>query len=144
MTEIALETLRVGILMQCSLCVMRIDIGPAREVIVVHSLDLNWVHRDTLKVVFVLSFNEPVDLMSFNYLKGIHTNLLYSIPFEKELRINSINLYPSSSCLIKKKYIMKTSVSLLILCFEHISLDHNGVLKSPVTVLLSISPFMLS
>ena len=36
----------------------------------------------------------------------------------------------------------KTCVSLLIFCFEDLSIGGSGVLKSPTIVLLSISPFM--
>ena len=37
----------------------------------------------------------------------------------------------------------KTYVSLLIFCFDDLSIDVSGVLKSPtVIVLLSVSPFM--
>ena len=37
----------------------------------------------------------------------------------------------------------KTSVSLLIFCFDDLSIGVSGVLKSPtIVVLLSISPFM--
>ena len=37
----------------------------------------------------------------------------------------------------------KTFVSLLILCFDDLSIGVSGVLKSPtISVLLSISPFM--
>ena len=37
----------------------------------------------------------------------------------------------------------KICVSLLILCFDDLSIDDNGVLKSPaIIVLLSISPLM--
>ena len=36
----------------------------------------------------------------------------------------------------------KTFVSLLILCFDDLSIGVSGVLKSPTIVLLSISPFM--
>ena len=37
----------------------------------------------------------------------------------------------------------KTSVSLLIFCFNDLSTDVSGVLKSPtIIVLLSVSPFM--
>ena len=36
----------------------------------------------------------------------------------------------------------KTYVSLLIFCFEDLSIDVSGVLKSPTIVLLSIFPFM--
>ena len=36
----------------------------------------------------------------------------------------------------------KTYVSLLTFCFDDLSIDVNGVLKSPIIVLLSISPFM--
>ena len=38
----------------------------------------------------------------------------------------------------------KTSVSLLIFCFDDLSIGVSGVLKSPtIIVLLSISPFMI-
>ena len=36
----------------------------------------------------------------------------------------------------------KTCVSLLIFCFDDLSIGVSGVLKSPIIVLLSISPFM--
>ena len=40
-------------------------------------------------------------------------------------------------------YHFKTCVSLLIFCFDELSIGVSGVLKSPtITVLLSISPFM--
>ena len=40
-------------------------------------------------------------------------------------------------------YLLKTGVYLLIFCFDDLSIDVSGVLKSPtIVVLLSISPFM--
>ena len=36
----------------------------------------------------------------------------------------------------------KTCVSLLIICFDDLSIGVSGVLKSPTIVLLSVSPFM--
>ena len=44
---------------------------------------------------------------------------------------------------ISSKVSFKTCVSLLIFCFDDLSIGVCGVLKSPtITVLLSISPFM--
>ena len=44
---------------------------------------------------------------------------------------------------ISSKVSFKTCVSLLIFCFDNLSIGVNGVLKSPtIIVLLSISPFM--
>ena len=44
---------------------------------------------------------------------------------------------------ISSKVSLKTCVSLLIFCFDDLSIGVNGVLESPtIIVLLSISPFM--
>ena len=61
---------------------------------------------------------------------------VYSSAFGwKVLKISIRSIWPNVS--------FKVCVSLLILCFDDLSIDDNGVLKSPtIIVLLSISPLM--
>ena len=61
---------------------------------------------------------------------------VYSSAFEwKVLKISMRSISSNLS--------FKTCVSLLIFCFDDVSIDVSGVLKSPpITVVLSVSPFM--
>ena len=53
------------------------------------------------------------------------------------------NVLKISMRFISSKVSLKTCVSLLIFCFDDLSIRVSGVLKSPnIIVLLSISPFM--
>ena len=53
------------------------------------------------------------------------------------------NILKISTRVISSNVLFKTCVSLLIFCYDDLSIGVSGVLKSPtITVLLSISPFM--
>ena len=74
-------------------------------------------------------------------------SILENVPCALEKKVYSFsfgwNVLKISMRSISYKVSFKTCVSLLIFCFDDMSIGVNGVLKSPtVTVLLSISPFM--
>ena len=61
---------------------------------------------------------------------------MYSYAFGwKVLKISIMSIWSNVSCMVY--------VSLLIFCFDDLSIGVSGVSKSPtITVLLSVSPFM--
>ena len=73
-------------------------------------------------------------------------SILENVPCALEKKVYSSefgwNVLKISMRSISSNVSFKTCVSLLILCFDDLSLGVSGVLKSPtVTVLLPISPF---
>ena len=73
-------------------------------------------------------------------------SILENVPHELKKVYSSAfgwNVLKISMRSISSNVSLKTYVSLLIYCFDGLSIGVNGVLKSPIsTVLLSISPFM--
>ena len=74
-------------------------------------------------------------------------SVLENVPCALEEKVYSSafgwNVLKISMRSISSNVSFKTCVSLLIFCFDYLSIGVNGVLKSPaVIVLLSISPFM--
>ena len=71
---------------------------------------------------------------------------LENIPcaFEKKVHCSAFgrNVLKISVRSISSNISFKTCVSLLIFCFDDLSIDVSGVLKSTIVLLLSISPFM--
>ena len=71
---------------------------------------------------------------------------LENVPCALEKKVYSSfgwNVLKISRRFISSKVSFKTCVSLLIFCFDDLSIRVSGVLKSPnIIVLLSISPFM--
>ena len=74
-------------------------------------------------------------------------SMLENVPcaLEKKVYLSAFgwNVLNISMRSIPSNVSFKICVSLLIFCFNHLSIGVNGVLKSPtIIVLLSISPFM--
>ena len=73
-------------------------------------------------------------------------SILENVPCAFEKKVYSSfgwNVLKISMRSISSKVSFKTCVSLLIFCFDDLSIHVSGVFKSPTTiVLLSISPFM--
>ena len=74
-------------------------------------------------------------------------SILENIPCTLEKNVYSSafgwNVLKISMRSISSNVSFKTCVSLLIFCFDDLSIGVSGVLKSPtITVLLSVSPFM--
>ena len=73
-------------------------------------------------------------------------SVLENVPCALEKKVYSAfgwNVLKISIRSISSNISFKTSVSLLIFCFDDLSIGVSGVLKSPtIVVLLSISPFM--
>ena len=68
-----------------------------------------------------------------------------NVPCALEKNVNSAfvwNVLKISMRPISSDVSFKTCVSLLIFCFDDLSIGVSGVLKSPIIVLLSIPPFM--
>ena len=74
-------------------------------------------------------------------------SILENVPcaFEKKVYSSAFgwNILKVSMRSISSNVLFKTCVSLLVFCFDDLSIGVNGELKSPtIIVLLSISPFM--
>ena len=74
-------------------------------------------------------------------------SILENVPCALEKKVYSSafgwNVLKISMRSISSKVSFKTCVSLLIFCFDHLSIGVSGALKSPtIIVFLSISPFM--
>ena len=73
-------------------------------------------------------------------------SILENVPcaFEKKVYSSAFgwNILKISMRSISSNVLFKTYVFLLLFCFDDLSFGVSGVLKSPITVLLSISPFM--
>ena len=73
-------------------------------------------------------------------------SILENVPcaFEKKVYSSVFrwNVLKMSIRSISSNVLFKTCVSLLIFCFDDLCIGVSGVLKSPIIVLLSISPFM--
>ena len=73
-------------------------------------------------------------------------SILDNVPCALETKVNSSafgwNVLKISMRFISSNVSFKACDSLLIFCFEDLSIGVSGVLKSPTIVLLSISPFM--
>ena len=73
-------------------------------------------------------------------------SILENVPCALETKVYSAfgrNVLKISMRSISSNVSFKTCVSLLIFCFDDLSIGVSGVLKSPtIIVLLSVSPFM--
>ena len=74
-------------------------------------------------------------------------SILENVPCALEKKVNSSafgwDVLTISMRSISSNVSFKACVSLLIFCFDGLSIGVSGVLKSPsITVLLSVSPFM--
>ena len=74
-------------------------------------------------------------------------SILENVPCALEKKVYSCvfgwNVLKITMRYISSNVSFKTNVSLLIFCFDDLSIGVSGVLKSPtISVLLSISPFM--
>ena len=74
-------------------------------------------------------------------------SILENVPCALEKKVYSSafgwNVLKISMRVISSNVLFKTCVSLLIFCYDDLSIGVSGVLKSPtITVLLSVSPFM--